>query len=301
MHFSSILTVLDKPKHRQTALNKTLWLQQHGAGSAELVSFYWNAMLDSATTFSADQRRKMRHEMLTSVKAWQEDLLHSKISTRHREDHNLKFRSIWSNDIAQWLSEQTQKRRYDLIVKSIHKNKTLLYTPTDWKILRSVKVPVLLTGGKALKAAKKKGPVLAALDFKTADAKHRHLNARVLQAGADYAELLGTDLHVVFAVEISQVLRDLDLVDAKVSRKKILEKIAPLVDRTVRAYGLPKNRLHFPVGKAGQVINQQAYDLKASTVVVGSCAHKVQQSMGLGNTAERILWKARSDVLVVSP
>jgi len=159
----------------------------------------------------------------------------------------------------------------------------------------------LLTSNKSRKARNNPGPVLAALDFKHSDAKHRRLNSKVLQAAHDYAALLGVPVHVVFAIETSQVLRDLDITDAQVSKKKVLQKIQPVVDRTLAAYDISKSRTHFPVGKAGQVVNTRARDLRCEVVVVGASVHKLQQSLGLGNTAERILTKASTDVLVVQP
>ncbi len=301
MQFSSILTVLDKPKHSQSALAKALQLQRRSQGALELVSFYWSAMLDSNTTFDAKQRRKMRHEMHEKLEAWQQQLLHEEAGEEHLRQYKVKRRCVWGHDIAGWVAEAVAKGGYDLVIKSLHRSKTLLYTPTDWQILRTCGAPVLFTTAKSRAARKRKGPVLVALDFKSSDAKHRRLNARLMAAGADYAELTGAPLHVIFAIEISQVLRDLDLTNEKVTKAKVLRDIEPLVERTLAGYRVPKSNIHFPVGKAGRVINSRAHKLKAGVIVVGAAAHPITQSLGLGNTAERILTKAYHDVLVINP
>ena len=115
------------------------------------------------------------------------------------------------------------------------------------------------------------------------------------------AELYDAKVHVVFAVEISQVLRDLDIVSESVSKKKIVGKVTPELDRLVRPYNIPKARIHMPVGKVGRVVTQTARKLKADVLVIGSLAHRAKQAAGLGNSAQRILTKAACDVLAVHP
>ncbi|MEM9622834.1 MAG: universal stress protein [Pseudomonadota bacterium] len=299
MRFASILTVLDKPKHKQSALLRAARLQQLGGGNLQLVSFYWNAMLDADHTLSAEQRRKLRHELGEKLKKWQRERVLREIDDEHRTQ--VRLRSVWSKELARWVAEEVDKNPVDLVVKSLHKSKTLMYTPTDWQLLRNCAAPVLLTTNKSKKARNNPGPVLAALDFKHTDAKHRRLNSKVLQTANDYAELISAPLHIVFAIETSQVLRDLDITDAQISKQKVLQKIQPALERTLAAYPISKGKMHFPVGKAGQVVNQKARTLGCDVVVVGSTVHKIQQSLGLGNTAERILTRATTDVLVVKP
>ena len=115
------------------------------------------------------------------------------------------------------------------------------------------------------------------------------------------AKLYDAKVHVVFAVEISNVLRDLDILNETVSKQKIVERVTPELNRLLKPYDIPKSRIHMPVGKVGQVVAQTARKHKADLLVLGSFSHRVKQTVGIGNSAERILTKAVTDVLAVHP
>ena len=95
------------------------------------------------------------------------------------------------------------------------------------------------------------------------------------------------------------MLQDLDVVDARISKKSVVEKIRPDVEAFLAPYDIAKSRLHFPVDKAGRAINSKAAELNADLLVVGGGVHKVKNWIGLGSTAEKILSKAHRDILVV--
>jgi len=294
MRLSSILTVLDKPKHPQTALEASIKLQQPSGAKIDLVAFRWDALLDASSMFDAKQRRHLRHQINTKCADWQAQLIEQ---TDIDADHT-SARMIWSKNIADWLVDELKLNAKDLLVKSVHGKGSMLYTPMDWQLLRACSTPILFSRTKKNRPSKR---ILVALDFSHDDTKHNRLNNKVLQAACCFAELTGSELHCIFAIEISPVLRDLDLVDAKVSKRHFLEKSESFIERTLRAFDIPKSRRHFPIGKAGQLINAKAHQLNADLIVMGTSAHKFRQVIGLGNTAERILTKARTDVLAVHP
>ncbi len=298
MRLSSILTILDKTKHQQTALTRSLELQKLADAHLELMAFRYNAMYDSRTTLDAKQRKKLRHAMVEEAEAWQGDLVEDLVKKGAPEDA-LSARTIWASDIADWVHDEVTEKPYDLVVKSIHyQPQGLFYTPTDWNLLRTCPIPVLLTTNKK---RKRSGKIIAALDFSQTGPKYRHLNMQVLLAAHSMAELFNAKVHCVYALEVSDVLRDLDIIDARQAKQRMLDKAMPDIQRALDAFGVPVSRRHFPIGKPGQVVQTKAHQLNADMIVVGTAAHRVRQMLGLGNTAERIITRARCDVLAVHP
>ncbi|MEQ9452408.1 MAG: universal stress protein [Pseudomonadales bacterium] len=294
MQIRSILTVLDKPKHKQTAFEAAQQLQEQTGANLDLVAFRFNSLYDHDGALDKEQRRQLRHKVVADSRAWMKEL-----AADSTVPEKTKMRTIWTSDIADWLADEVIERPVDLVVKSIHGSKTFTYTPTDWQILRTCNVPVLL---KSTQRRRKPGNVvLVGLDFTRADAKRRKLNQKAMDAAKCMAALTGAKVHGVFALEISEVLRDLDIIDKKVTRKSILGRVMPDVEQFLAANDLPKSRMHFPVGKAGRVINSLAHDLNADLLVLGTGIHRVRQAIGLGSTAERVLPRAYRDVLVVHP
>jgi universal stress protein E len=290
MDLNNITTILDKPKHDQVAWRRALELQELSGARMQAVSFLWNAMCEHSSALSAADRKKLRHGLIEERKAW--------LTGMTGDRRGVKARTIWSNDIAGWIADEVAKKAPDLVVKTVHKSGSLVHTPTDWELLRTCPVPVLLTSKRR---GKPSGNIVASLDLRSVDAKHRHLNCRVLEAAHSMAALHGAKVHVIFAVEISQVLRDLDIVKDSVSKQKIVEKITPELERLLKPYAIPKGRVHMPIGKAGSVVAKVSRRLNADQLVIGTYAHRAKDALGLGNTAERIVTKAVCDVLAVHP
>ena len=71
MRLASIVTIMDKPKHRQVALSRALALQQLSHTHIDAVSFCWQSLADASDALDADQRRAMKREILRERKAWQ--------------------------------------------------------------------------------------------------------------------------------------------------------------------------------------------------------------------------------------
>ncbi len=291
MKLKSILTVLDKPKHAQVAFDAAAKLQASSGAHLELIAFRHNTLYDDQHSLDAAQRKSLKRELVAKSNAWMDEL-----ATGSVDKNNTKRRTIWSKDIAGWLADEVEEHEVDLVIKSVHSRKTLLYTPTDWRILPTCKVPVF---AKSARNKKPSGVVLAALDFSRDDATRRRLNNKVMKAATAMAAQTGGVVHTIFAIEISEVLRDLDMVNPQVSKKKILTKIESQVEACLAPFDIPKSRRLFPVGKAGKVINSHAHKLYGDLLVVGTGTRKIRQAIGLGSTVERVLTKAHRDVLTI--
>jgi len=105
----------------------------------------------------------------------------------------------------------------------------------------------------------------------------------------------------ISVVEISKVLRDMDVLDVNAIKRKVLAKIKPQAQTLLSEFDLDADQVLYPVGKVGQVVQQKSKQMRASMIVVGSCAHRGKQMLGFGNSAERIVANAKCDLLVVHP
>ena len=71
---TSILVILDKPKHEQCALAESrLLLSKYPEAHVRLVSFVWHAMAEQKTVFDASQRRAIKKEIVRTGEAWLRD------------------------------------------------------------------------------------------------------------------------------------------------------------------------------------------------------------------------------------
>jgi universal stress protein E len=66
-------------------------------------------------------------------------------------------------------------------------------------------------------------------------------------------------------------------------------------------YHVPAANLHVPMGKIGHAVNRLSTRLKIDLMVMGTTARTGLKGLVIGNSAEKVLVKARSDVLALKP
>lgn len=298
MPIDNILTILDKPKHGSTALNKAAELQARSGCRVELCSFAWHALGDAKTSLDTDETTAIRSALEDRALSWHQ----AQLETSGIDPSRRKLRSVWTGDIADWVAKRAAKNAFDLVVKTIHNSKTLLHTPLDWQLLRECQTPMLFTTSRKPRRKKGTAPtVLAALDLRNRDPRHTSLNRRVLAQANELATLMDATLHCVTAIEVSQPLKDLDIINPTTVRKRMVAGFQDYLEDLIEPYNVPKSRIHFPIGKVGQVVTHQARLLQSDLLVVGTLAHKAKQRFGIGNSAEKIISRSPVDLLAVPP
>jgi|GEM_PF-1182873 len=308
MKLRSVLTIVDKPKHPQTALARTARLiheigrdsldasDSQGAApgqNAHLAAFCVNPAFATGQLMTAAEQRTAKRALIDGRRAW----LASEVA-RFGELAGARQSVLWTGDIIESVSELLEQMPADLIVKTLHQSRTLIHTPLDWHLLRRVKVPVWLT---VPRRHRQTGVVLAAIDPLSTDRAHRRLNRRVMDAAMTVAELEGAAVHVVSAMNINPVLVDLDVVDKRTITRRAREQAEAGLAEILKPWDIPRKRIHLQQHRVGQAVDYEARHLRADLVVLGTFAHPLRQMVGIGNSAERIISRVNCDVLAVPP
>jgi universal stress protein E len=294
MRIDSILTILDKPKHEQVALERALTLAERTRAPLTLAAFCYQPLASGGAEFTLAEQDALRDRLVAERRQWQRELAAAPRAKRL----DIRLSTVWTDDIAGWVARATESAENTLLVKSVHKSRTLLHTPLDWRLLREVRVPILLAQQRKRRTMRN---ILAALDLRTVDRTHQRLNRKVLDAAMTFGRLFDAQVHCFYAVEVSQVLRDLDVVDTRRAQEKARRAARGALEELLEPHGLSARDVHFPVGKLGQAAAAIGRQVRADLLVVGTAARRVRQKLGLGNSAERLVTKATCDVLAVHP
>jgi len=289
-----ILVIMDKPKHPQTALARGLMLQQKTQAHLHLAAFAHHPMYEQKDIFDGHQRRAIKKEILRERTGW----LRDQVRDAEGLFRDLSLEVAWTQDIADWVAARQEREQDDLVVKSIHQSQTLTHTPLDWQLLRLCPAPVLLCTDATWR---KKPKILACLDLRVDDSAHAELNRKVLDTTKHLAACYGGEVHGVYAVDVPGTLSELGIPDpgrvqvgaVKQARRRIAELAAP--------YGIPEGRLHVPIAKVGHGVNRVSAKLNADLMVMGTTARRGLAARVIGNSAEKVLMRARSDVLALKP
>jgi len=196
----------------------------------------------------------------------------------------------------------------EMIIAEGHKGprmRTWLIHLTDWELLRTSPVPVLL-----LKSGKpyRRPLTLAAVDPAHAHAKPANLDARILAAARELGGGLRGALHVVHACYPSIVGMNVTAAAKKAATgwamptlQELQEDERVAFERFRDEWGVPRTRAHLVEGNPAVQIPRVAKSLGAGIVVMGALSRSGLERLFIGNTAERILGKLDCDVLVIRP
>ena len=136
-----ILAVIDPTKAQQNSLQRALSLaKKTGAHITAFLSIY-DFSYEMTTMLSRDEREAMREAVIKDREAWINDLLSS------INDIDVHSLVLWDNRPYEAVINTVINEGYDLVIKSTHQHDTLksvIFTPTDWHLIRKCPSPVLL-------------------------------------------------------------------------------------------------------------------------------------------------------------
>ncbi len=181
----------------------------------------------------------------------------------------------------------------------------LLVAHSDWELIRTCPVPVLLvrTARKYLKPK-----LLAAIDPQHAHDKPASLDKTLLATAAAYANALGGQLHVAHAykpypffapghpgeyVSLTTVAPEIEE-EHRAQLAAAMAKLAAVVE-------VPRTRQHLVMGTPEVELTAFAKKLGTSIVVMGAVSRSGLKRLFIGHTAQKALERMPCDVLVVKP
>ncbi|MDO6620640.1 universal stress protein [Shewanella sp. 6_MG-2023] len=204
--------------------------------------------------------------------------------------NEVQFTNMWCKHLVEHVCEYVTPDKYAMMLKSIHES--ACFRPLDWQLIRHIKVPLMLLSNHPLHKA---NSILMALDLGTSDPLKQALNQDVITQAQQLAKATGCDLHLGYVVRFPQILRDMDIVNTHTLVKEAYQRY----DSKIAKLGLDKEHVHILTGNADLCLFELSCRLKAQYLVIGARQREGIIGFMLGNTAESILERVRSNVLVV--
>lgn len=227
------------------------------------------------------------------------------LAQRLRAD-GLKVRVATEFDFPVYEAVVRHARRVkaDLIVAECHAGRRLapwLLHITDWELLRTSAVPVLLV--KNTKPYRNP-VVLAALDPGHAFAKPAKLDAEILRRAGQFTKALRGSLHAMHAYNaVPLAVTAMDGPGSVVA----VDALADLRERSRQTFlrevkgKVARSHQHLVTDVPIDAIPATAKATNAAIVVMGAISRSGLKRVLIGNTAEQVLNKLTCDVLVVKP
>lgn len=297
--YQKILVVVDPTTENQVALARAIALASKNNAHVTVFLSIFDFSYEMTSILSSQEREAMRQGVIDQRVAWIHDLLtayqHLSLSIDTEVIwHNRPFESIINHAIA---------GNYDLIIKGTHahdKLKAVIFTPTDWHLMRKAPMPVLMVKDHAWPAA---GKILCAVNVSSDDRDHQTLNGKIIDHAKDLALKFAGEVHLVNGYPGTPVNLAIELpdFDAQTYNDTIRNQHEQRVSMLADGYNIGQQHCHVKEGLPEDVIPELAEQLDAELVILGTVGRTGFSAALIGNTAEHVIDSINCDLLAIKP
>lgn len=210
---------------------------------------------------------------------------------------------VWHNRPYEAIIAEVFSNHHDLVIKATHEHGkigSVIFTPTDWHLLRKCPCPVLMVKEHSWP---ENGKILASVNLAADDETHDQLNDAIVNEASAIAEILGAEVNLVNAYPATPVNITIELPEfdpasySDAVRGHHLTSMKALRHK----HGLPEEQTHVVEGLPEDVIPTVAKELDAELVILGTTGRTGLSAVFIGNTAEHTIDSLNCDLLALKP
>ncbi|MBY6095106.1 universal stress protein UspE [Ferrimonas balearica] len=297
--YKRILVAIDPTHEAQPALVRAAHLAKCCGGQLTLLACIFDFSYEMTSMLSVDEREAMRNSIVTQRQSWLEQ-----VSAPYREQGiSVDNKVVWHNRPFEAIIEQAITGQHEVIVKSTHhhdKLKSVIFTPTDWHLLRKAPVPVLLVKEGEWPA---QGKVLVAVNVAAEDDAHQTLNDEIIGHAKKLSRAINGEIHLVNGYPGTPVNIAIELpdFDAHAYNESLKAHHQQRITELARSHQLDEAHCHVIEGLPEDVIPELAEELEAELVVLGTVGRTGFSAALIGNTAEHVIDSLECDLLAIKP
>ena len=297
-----LFAVKDPDSRKQRGIDKAIHIAKQLGASIELYHAISSPVFLDLQPLSGTSLPDLKREALEL----RQRRLEAHVARANARDVTVTCKVQWDYPPHEAIVRHAGHSGADLIIAECHEGNRLkpwFMHLTDWELLRTSPVPVLLLKNTRLY---RRPPVLAAVDPSHAHAKPARLDSEIVAAGKALAASLRGSFHAmhstypaVFGLTLGDPAIDAATLAACYEEQK--RQAAAEFKMFAEKAGIPRPRRHLVTGDPVYSIPKTARGTRAQVVVMGAVSRSGLKRVFIGNTAERVLNSLPCDVLVVKP
>lgn len=296
INYNAILAVIEPEKDSQPALSRALELANKTNAKVTAFMTIYDFSYEMTTMLSGEEREAMRDAVVKEREEWL-----ANVTDEYSSDIDVVVH--WNNRPYEAIIKEVLKGQYDIVVKATRKHddlKSVIFTPTDWHLVRKCPVPVLLVKEHGWPVD---GNIVAAVNVGTEDREHALLNDRITELANDYARLLSGHVHLAnsypgtplnIAIEVPEF-------DPSTYNESVKNHHLEEMESHANRFEISLDNCHVKEGLPENVIPLVANTLDAELVIIGTVGRVGISAALIGNTAEHVIDALNCDVLAVKP
>ncbi|SEL92165.1 universal stress protein E [Colwellia chukchiensis] len=297
--YQKILAVVDPTTEDQKALKRAIELAQKTGASITAFLTIYDFSYEMTTMLSSDERDAMRQSVINDRKQW----LNSLIAELDLSGLSVDCQVVWHNRPFEQIIEQVLENGYDIVIKGTHQHdklKSVIFTPTDWHILRKCPCPVLLVKEHLWPD---NGNILAAVNIGSEEDEHNSLNDKITAEAKQLTKVMKANLHLVNSFPGTPVNIAIEIPEFNATdyNRAMLEHQQNAMLEHAKAFNIAPENTHIKEGLPEDVIESVANALDAELVILGTIGRTGLSAALIGNTAEHVIDRLNCDVLALKP
>ena len=292
-----IIAVIDPTKDDQNALARSIDLAKKSGASITAFMTVYDFSYEMTTMLSGDEREAMRKAVLKDRELWLKDLVSP------YQNININTQVIWHNRPYEAIINTVINDKYDLVIKGTHQHgalKAVIFTPTDWHLVRKCPTPVLFVKDMAWPAH---GNILAAVNAVSENDQHLSLNKRIIKDAQFLCELANAKLNLVNAYPATPVNIAIEIPEFNpgLYNESVKKHHIESTNELANEFKLTSDQCFIEEGLPEDVIPDVAKRLNSELVVIGTVGRTGLSAALVGNTAEHVIDSLDCDVLALKP
>jgi len=302
--YQNILVVIDPSTDEQKALQRAIVLAtnintvNHTKVTIHAFLSIFDFSYEMTTILSGDERNSMRQSVIKDKERWLKNIIQSL-----NVDIDIQCQVTWHNRPFEAIIEEVLNVNHDLVIKGTHQHdklKSVVFTPTDWHLLRKCPCPVLLVKEHTWP---KNGHVIAALNVGSDEVEHHSLNVKITEEAKQLAHLIQADVHLVNSFPGTPVNIAIEIPEFNSTEYNdtMLKHHQQAMIRHANKFDISILNTHVQEGLPETVIEQVAEKIDAELVVLGTIGRTGISALLIGNTAEHVIDQLNCDVLALKP
>lgn len=297
--YKNLLVVIDPSQESQKALARAVELARKN--NAQITAFLsiFDFSYEMTTMLSSEERESMRGSVINSRSQW----IHEIIESMDTQDLNINVKVVWHNRPFEAIIDQVDTFGYDLVIKGTHEHdklKAVIFTPTDWHILRKCPCPVLLVKDHLWP---ENGNILAAINVGSDEEEHAALNNKITEEALNLAQIIHANANLVnsFPGTPVNIAIEIPEFNAAEYNDNVKNHHINSMQKHAQKFGIDEQHTFVKEGLPEDVIEAMAEELDAELVILGTVGRTGISAALIGNTAEHVIDRLNCDVLALKP
>lgn len=299
--YNNILVVANIDTEQQPALARAMQLGRKSKSPCKITFFLaiYDFSYEMTSMLSPNERDAMRSGVIHQRENWMREVA----QPYSEDDIELDIKVVWHNRPYEAIISEVFANDYELVVKTTRQHAVLesvLFTPTDWHLLRKCPCAVLLVKNHDWP---ENGHIIASVHVGSENESHLELNDLMVEKALDLAERLDATPHLVNSYPITppNITVELPEFDPTIYTDSVRGYHLKSMKALRQKYLIPDEQTIVEQGLPQDVIPKAVEDLHAGLVILGTSGRTGLSAVFLGNTAENIIDKINCDVLALKP